>query len=270
MKIRCDNCGHKNPQDAQLCEECGAPLNRKKRPIVKLIVLFLALLLVDTALWFYFAHKPTQVRITVTSQNPEFGVVKGDSTYCQSDTITIVAIAKEGYRFVKWNDGNTDSVRTIVADGDKEYIAIFEACVGSGSEPVHETPDEEPVPPVTPPSVTPPSITPPSVTPPEVSPEEKPGNCVIQYSFGRYEGNCKDGIPEGEGTMYYTCRVQIAKHDTDNPAHYAEAGDRFVGSWGNGDIVLGVLYGKDGNTKEKIIAPKRFNPYDLNRDKCAQ
>ena len=136
MKIRCDNCGHKNPQDAQLCEECGAPLNRKKRPIVKLIVLFLALLLVDTALWFYFAHKPTQVRITVTSQNPEFGVVKGDSTYCQSDTITIVAIAKEGYRFVKWNDGNTDSVRTVVVHGNVTYTAYFAS--DNGAEGIDE------------------------------------------------------------------------------------------------------------------------------------
>jgi hypothetical protein len=66
--------------------------------------------------------------------------------------------------------------------------------------------------------------------------------------------------------MTYTRRVQIAKHDTQNPPHYAEAGDKFVGSWGNGDIVSGTLYGKDGAIKEKIFAPKRFNHYDISKD----
>lgn len=91
-------------------------------------------------------------------------------------------------------------------------------------------------------------------------------NNVIVYSFGRYEGNLKNGIPEGNGKMYYTSRHQIAKHDTDNPPHYAEAGDVFDGSWGNGDIVSGALYNKDGIIKEKIFAPKRFNAYDLHND----
>lgn len=86
------------------------------------------------------------------------------------------------------------------------------------------------------------------------------------YSFGSYRGDLKNGIPEGDGTMTYTRRVQIAKHDTQNPAHYAEAGDYFVGSWGNGDIVSGALYNKDGVIKERILAPKRFNEYDLSKD----
>ena len=86
------------------------------------------------------------------------------------------------------------------------------------------------------------------------------------YSFGKYVGNLKNGIPEGDGKMYYHRRIQIAKHDTDNPPHYAESGDWFDGTWGNGDIICGALYSKDGKIKEKIFAPKRFNPYDLNKD----
>ena len=96
-----------------------------------------------------------------------------------------------------------------------------------------------------------------------------PGNetqTTKTYSFGKYVGNLKNGIPEGDGKMEYNCRIQIAKHDTDNPPHYAEAGDRFEGTWGNGDIVTGALYSRDGKIKEKIFAPKRFNPYDLNLD----
>ncbi|GHT72451.1 hypothetical protein AGMMS50262_01160 [Bacteroidia bacterium] len=88
----------------------------------------------------------------------------------------------------------------------------------------------------------------------------------IPYSCGKYVGSLKNGIPEGDGTMTYTSRVQIAKHDTQNPPHYAEAGDKFVGSWGNGDIVSGTLYDKNGAIKERIFAPKRFNPYDISKD----
>jgi hypothetical protein len=76
----------------------------------------------------------------------------------------------------------------------------------------------------------------------------------------------KNDIPEGNGKMTYSRRVQIAKHDSDNSPHYAEAGDYFEGSWGNGDIVSGNLYSSDGNIKNTIRAPKRFNPYDISKD----
>jgi len=94
----------------------------------------------------------------------------------------------------------------------------------------------------------------------------------ITYSFGKYTGYIKYSsdlrkeIPEGDGKITYTRRVQIAKHDTNSPAHYAEAGDYFDGSWGNGDIVSGYLYYKNGQIKERILAPKRFNDYDLSKD----
>jgi hypothetical protein len=86
------------------------------------------------------------------------------------------------------------------------------------------------------------------------------------YSFGKYEGNLKNGYPEGDGKMTYNKRIQIAKHDTNNPPHYAENSEYFIGSWGNGDIVSGYLYDKNGNIKERIIAPKRFNVYDISKD----
>ena len=95
----------------------------------------------------------------------------------------------------------------------------------------------------------------------------KSAKSTKKYSIGKYVGCLRNGIPEGEGKMYYSCHVQIARHDTDNPPHYAEAGDWFDGTWGNGDIVSGALYSKDGKIKEKIFAPKRFSPYDLNSDK---
>jgi len=86
------------------------------------------------------------------------------------------------------------------------------------------------------------------------------------YSFGKYKGDAVNGYPEGDGTMTYNRRVQIAKHDTNASPRFAESGDYFIGSWGNGDIVSGILYDKNGNIKERIIAPKRFNQYDISKD----
>jgi len=102
-----------------------------------------------------------------------------------------------------------------------------------------------------------------------VQPPGCPSPGTITYTFGRYEGalariggNC---IPEGQGTMYYTSRVQIAKHGRNE--YFAEAGDTFVGTWGNGDIVNGILYDRNNNQKASILAGKRPNPYDLRQDR---
>jgi len=87
---------------------------------------------------------------------------------------------------------------------------------------------------------------------------------VKTYSFGKYTGNLKNGIPEGDGKMIYTKHIQIAKH-AEEP-YYAENGDVFVGTWGNGDIVSGRLFDKNNNLKVVIMAGKRPNPYDISKD----
>lgn len=168
------------------------------------------------------------VAITVKSSDTIMGTVRGGGTYDSMITISIEAIANKGYEFDSWNDGNIENPRNVITGRDETYVAKFKKKSGGGTG---------------------------------------TGTGTKQYSFGKYVGELKNGIPEGNGKFYYTRRVQIAKHDTDNLAHYAEAGDWFDGTWGNGDIVSGALYSKDGKIKEKIFAPKRFNPYDLNSDK---
>ena len=64
--------------------------------------------------------------------------------------------------------------------------------------------------------------------------------------------------------MTYTRRVQIAKHA--RQTYYAEKGDVFVGTWGNGDIVNGNLFDSQNNQKAAILAGKRPNPYDISKD----
>ena len=169
------------------------------------------------------------VTITVKSFDETMGTVRGGGTYDSMITISIEAIANKGYEFDSWNDGNIENPRNVITGRDETYVAKFKKKSGGGTG---------------------------------------TGTGTKQYSFGKYVGELKNGIPEGSGKFYYSCRVQIAKHDSDNPAHYAEAGDWFDGTWGNGDIVSGALYSKDGKIKEKIFAPKRFNPYDLHKEQC--
>ena len=94
--------------------------------------------------------------------------------------------------------------------------------------------------------------------------EKLPPSPSKSYSFGKYVGQLKNGIPDGQGTMYYNKSIRIAKHAGD--PYYAESGDVFVGTWGNGDIVNGKLLDKNNNLKAIILAGKRPNPYNIGKD----
>jgi len=95
------------------------------------------------------------------------------------------------------------------------------------------------------------------------------GNAIlgtINYSFGKYEGYIVNGIPEGRGTMYYTCRIQVATHG--RSIYIAESGYRLSGTWSNGDIVNGNLRDADDNQIAAILAGRRAEPHDLSDDDC--
>ena len=78
-----------------------------------------------------FAEEGAQTyTITVLSANNSMGAVTGSGTYPAGTVLTIAAIPTEGYRFVSWNDGNTDNPRTITVTEDATYIASFEESVG--------------------------------------------------------------------------------------------------------------------------------------------
>lgn len=144
MRIN-NKCGYKNHKDSQRGEMSGAPSNRKRKTIVRLIILFLVLLLVDAGLWYFLANKggndsksykdpvtpvstPKVPRFTVSveSLNPDMGTVSGGGTYDSLASVTIEAIACDGYRFVKWNDENNKAKRSINVVGNQIYIAVFE------------------------------------------------------------------------------------------------------------------------------------------------
>ena len=53
------------------------------------------------------------------------GTVEGAGTYNFGAEATLTATAKAGYRFSKWDDGNTDNPRKVTVTGNKTYTAKF-------------------------------------------------------------------------------------------------------------------------------------------------
>ena len=56
----------------------------------------------------------------------DYGTLNGDGYYEEGETIEISATPNFGYKFVKWNDDNTDNPRTITVTSDMEFTAYFE------------------------------------------------------------------------------------------------------------------------------------------------
>jgi hypothetical protein len=65
--------------------------------------------------------------VTVNSNNANMGSVTGSGDYALNSTVSIAAIANTGYRFVQWNDGNTNNPRSITVTQDITYTAEFAA-----------------------------------------------------------------------------------------------------------------------------------------------
>ncbi len=108
---------------------------------------------------YFEADLPAQYTIIVTSANTAMGTVSGGGTYYDGTTINISAIPNSGYRFVRWNDNNTDNPRTVTVTADMSFTAYFESdgtqgiddvgvmgyrlCVVDGR--IHVTSDGQPV-----------------------------------------------------------------------------------------------------------------------------
>ena len=67
-----------------------------------------------------------QHTITVLSADESMGTVSVGGTYDYGMEISISADARENYRFVEWNDNNTENPRTITVVQDSTFIAFFE------------------------------------------------------------------------------------------------------------------------------------------------
>ena len=79
----------------------------------------------STSTWnMFFAGRISEngYNVEVYVNDETFGSVAVESD-CSTGTLT--ATANEGYRFVIWNDGNTDNPRTVALTSDTAFTAIF-------------------------------------------------------------------------------------------------------------------------------------------------
>ena len=63
--------------------------------------------------------------IQVSSNNSNYGNAAGNGDYEYGSTAFIMASPNNGYKFVKWNDGNTAVIRTIKVKKDSAFVAEF-------------------------------------------------------------------------------------------------------------------------------------------------
>ena len=84
---------------------------------------------------------PSTTKVTITVKEKTFngavyvsysnihgGTVTGGGSYNPGQSVQLKAVAKDNYRFVKWEeDGNTSPTRTVTADQSKTYTAVFES-----------------------------------------------------------------------------------------------------------------------------------------------
>ena len=63
--------------------------------------------------------------INVESSNVSWGSADGGGRYSDQTTVTITATPEPGYRFRRWNDGNTRNPRTVFLTQDTHFIAYF-------------------------------------------------------------------------------------------------------------------------------------------------
>jgi len=64
--------------------------------------------------------------LSVSSADESKGTTTQGGAYDEDSEILIYAAAKEGYKFSKWNDGNTDNPRTVRMIGNLSFVAQFE------------------------------------------------------------------------------------------------------------------------------------------------
>jgi hypothetical protein len=69
---------------------------------------------------------PGMFHVSLTANNAGMGSVAGSGDYAANSIASIGAIANQGYRFVEWNDGNTDNPRTITVTQDTSFMATLE------------------------------------------------------------------------------------------------------------------------------------------------
>ncbi len=63
--------------------------------------------------------------VSVSSNDLAMGAVMGSGLYNLNEEATLIAVPENGYKFVSWNDGNTNNPRKITVTEDISFVATF-------------------------------------------------------------------------------------------------------------------------------------------------
>lgn len=83
----------------------------------------------DTVLTAWFEELDT-CRVAVWVNNDEWGHVRGKGLYYEGEEVHLVAVGKNGHRFLHWGDGSTSNMKTFTAEGDTLFEAYFDELSG--------------------------------------------------------------------------------------------------------------------------------------------
>jgi uncharacterized repeat protein (TIGR02543 family) len=75
---------------------------------------------------FTATFEPDTFSIVIKTDDNDMGTVDNGGKYAYNSEVIISATANNGYRFVEWNDGNTENPRTITVTQDSTFTALFE------------------------------------------------------------------------------------------------------------------------------------------------
>ena len=82
--------------------------------------------IVDRDTTFVAQYDSIFFAITCLSNDTAMGNASSSVPQYGVPTVTLTAVANASYRFVSWNDGNTDNPRVITLSGDTVFTALFE------------------------------------------------------------------------------------------------------------------------------------------------
>uniref|UniRef100_UPI0037DC64FD leucine-rich repeat protein n=1 Tax=Methanomethylophilus alvi TaxID=1291540 RepID=UPI0037DC64FD len=114
-------------------DQSGNGLKSSNRPHVRVVIGFaMAVFIIISLLSVIipssdYSDADSTAEITVVANDDVMGSVTGSGTYAVNSTQIITASANTGYYFVQWNDGNTQTIRTIAVLENTTYVAQFMA-----------------------------------------------------------------------------------------------------------------------------------------------
>jgi hypothetical protein len=74
---------------------------------------------------FFLILDTNHYRLTAMANDTAWGTVSGSGVYEPLEEATVEATPAEGYRFVRWDDGNVENPRVLEVACDTSIVAIF-------------------------------------------------------------------------------------------------------------------------------------------------